>query len=164
MCLFYFARKITFNFNSKAKLMSPFLLFSYFMKAPQSPTNLSIASSSGYVPSGENTNVGFLPKELKISLILSLDPPILGRRDYRVLAEKMNFDSKFGNWLEKTENRESPTERLLTKWEYTVRMDPPEALCHLRDMLKEIGRDDCVEEVDKYYYLHFPKQRIETTV
>ena len=162
MCLFYFARKITFNFNSKAKLMSPFLLFSYFMKAPQSPTNLSIASSSGYVPSGENTNVGFLPKELKISLILSLDPPILGRRDYRVLAEKMNFDSKFGNWLEKTENR-NPTERLLTTWEYTVRMDPPEALCHLRDMLKEMGRDDCVEEVDKYC-LHFPKQRKETTV
>lgn len=94
-----------------------------------------------------------------------LDVPIHGTDYFRILAEKLNMEPQFGNWLRKGANVLSPTEFLLIKWENAVdNGNPVDHLRHLESILKEMGREDAAEKVKEHCHDVFLNRNRETVV
>ena len=117
-----------------------------FLASPLiSPINVRHFSfaSSGYSSGSESlTSLGFLPQETRTELILLLDPE--HPADWRLLADRLGFESKHIRWLEC--RKDSPTAMLLNWWETQRSRKVP--MRKLAEVLRGMGRDDAAEYVE----------------
>ncbi len=112
--------------------------------------NASVASSSGYAGSGENTTVAFIPTKLRKDLIQLLDRDIVGVDNWKMLAEHLGYKLQFIQWLDRP-RIESPTEKLLMEWENEVNESPDDALRILQEKLLEMKREDAANKIQMYF-------------
>ncbi|CAB4038010.1 Netrin receptor UNC5C, partial [Paramuricea clavata] len=104
------------------------------------------ASSSGYAGSGENTSFAFIPTKLRRDLIELLDRNITGRDNWKMLAEHLGYKLQYIQWLDEP-RIQSPTERLLMRWEIDVTESPEDALRNLEKILRKIERHDAATKI-----------------
>ncbi|XP_028410652.1 uncharacterized protein LOC114533340 isoform X2 [Dendronephthya gigantea] len=112
--------------------------------------SLTSTSSSG-LGSGESGAKVFFPIGLRKDLIQLLDIEIVGKEDYRELANRLGYKTQFIRWLE-CQHRQSPTDLLLMQWENDHQDQSEEsALRKLHAILLEMRREDAAVKIQEYF-------------
>ena len=108
------------------------------------------SSSSGYCSIKPAEPIRYqIPLHVRQQLCYKLDPREYVISDWRHLAEKLGADAEYIRWLERGLGPgTSSTYELFDWWESKKYKEIP--IGRLKQILRELGREDCVKVIDDY--------------
>lgn len=87
-------------------------------------------------------STGLIPKELRLKLVMLLDPPTVSGNNWQMFADNIGLSASEIRYLE---NNDSSVDAVLNRWE-----SQNQTLEDLRGIMLDMNREDAAMEIDRH--------------